>query len=300
MRPAPLPPEDPEDSRGPCLPCVEAVKHASSSLPVLGAQRFAVYAACACEGRPPRPVWEHSADILVPAASVAKLALTHAVVEANRRNLIDLTAPVTLKDLPGTRFRDSLAALPPDTQLSLVELIGLGLTTSANPIFDYLYRIPAVVDCLAGIEGVQVSSGFSDLDLDGPVYDNLITASTTAGLLVRILRYPDLVLAPLRWGLANGSRTTRLVRDMEGDLRLPEKFYAPNKTGTLATVKNDVAAFTDGDGCLVVAVLAQTSDPAVDTDMANLGSALAQARFSLPGTLACSPLSSPSPVSSRC
>lgn len=218
------------------------------------------------------------------AASVVKLSWTLAALRAHRAGALDLTAPHSTGPFSASAYRDGLAPLGPADYLPWVTLLGLGLVTSANSVFDDLARVPELQPWLSALPaGVTTGSGFSDADLAGPVYDNMVTAACAAETLLAVMREAHGELQPIGWGLANGARTTRLVRDLEGRPGLPQEFYSANKTGTLRRVRNDVAVLVHREDVLVVATLAshQPVPHEVDSALAELGARLADARFSL-------------------
>lgn len=199
-----------------------------------------------------------------------------------RSGQLDLLAPMVVGDLGTSCYRDVLGALPPDLTLPWVVLLGIGLVTSANPVFDHLTRTPGLVALVDGLDAeLKRGSGFSDHDLDGAVCANLITARGAGELLLAVTREATGELSAVRDGLAIGARTTRLVRDAEDQAGLPGRFCAPNKTGSLFGVRNDTAVFTDGSATLAVAALTATQEDgvAVDGELADLGTALVAARW---------------------
>lgn len=279
----PLTAELPDDGRGPCLDCRVAAETAAPLLGVAaeGPGERSIFVGCACSGRRVQPVWQSTHGCHMVAASVAKLAWTLAAIRAHRAREVDLYALQCAADFGDTAFRDGVAALPPEASLPWASWVGLALVTSANPVFDHLSRIPGL-RARANDLGVDtsVASGFSDTDLSGAVYGNRATAWAAAELLVAVSREATGGLEPIWWGLVNGSRTTRLVRDLEGRPSLRTGVLSANKTGTLTGVRNDVALLTDGDNALVVAFLAGgQADASADDAMAAEGAALADARY---------------------
>lgn len=218
----------------------------------------------------------------MPAASLAKLPWTLAAIRAHHDGALDLTTPLPAQSIADSRYRDGLAALTPHAPLPWASLIGLGLVTSANPVFDHLTRTPGLRERAHSTSGgVTLTSGFSDEDLDGPIYGNTMTAASSAVTLLGVLREARDDLQPISWGLINSARTTRLVRDLDSAPKRGDGFYSANKTGTLTRIRNDVAALIDGEHVLVIAALTchQPTTHDVDHAMAGLGAQLADARY---------------------
>lgn len=287
MRPVPRPRWENDPAAVPsvaCAACTTALARTGATLAHFahGVGQRALVVACACDGRVPTPLFSYRGHELIPAASIVKLAWVLAAMRAHRQGGLDLTVLRTAGDVGTSAFRDGLAPLPPDTVLPWVVLVGLGLVTSANPVFDNLTRTPGLAERVEALGvDVVVTSGFSDDDLRANVRTNLITAEAAGSLLAAVLREATDDLAPVYWGLVNGARTTRLVRDADDQPGLPDGFCAPNKTGSLRGVRNDVAAFCAGEAMLVVAALSaeQPASSRADVEMAELATEVVAARW---------------------
>lgn len=176
------------------------------------------------------------ANVLRPAASLLKLPLVGAIRTAIAAGRLDRSASVQVRELSPTYMRSVVAAFDPDHRLSLSELCGLCLVTSDNPIAQHLLdRVgrEAVNGYLlsVGCERTRLTGGFSDAELDAPETADVTTAREALTLLASLLGGGGSIAAALE----NNVRAARIP------LRLPPGTRAPNKTGTLPGVVNDVA-----------------------------------------------------------
>lgn len=268
-----------------CKLCIESVEVSRKKLDnfTKGAGQRALFVGCVCKKKTPIPLFSHQSEKLMPAASIIKLAWVLAAIRAHNKGTINLASTKQTGDIPHSRHRDGLAPLPANTKMPWIVLIGLGLVTSANPIFDNLSKTPGLATHVKNLDmKIEAVSGFNDNDLKTRIRSNRVTANAAAQLLTAVVRESIGELAPVVWGLENGSRTTRLVRDVDDQPGLPKGLHAPNKTGSLRGVRNDVALFhKEGTGLVVAALTdSQPTTSHADSEMAELAAELVDARWS--------------------
>ncbi|HWH04820.1 MAG TPA: serine hydrolase [Gaiellaceae bacterium] len=209
-------------------------------------------AAAAAVLRGPGGAAEVNAELQLPAASVAKIAIAMAVFQSARSSRLDLDQEVGRDDLPETRYPSVLAAFERHHRFTLRELTRLSLVTSDNPSATFLLDLVgtrAVNDLLqaTGCRDSTVSVAFGDADLGPPNRANLTTAADALALVRRALTTP--AFSEVALALSNNLRATRIP------LRLPDETRIAHKTGTLEGVVNDVGVVY-GERCdLAIAVL---------------------------------------------
>ncbi|HZD71934.1 MAG TPA: serine hydrolase [Actinomycetes bacterium] len=180
---------------------------------------------------------EIAADVVRPAASFLKLLPTLALYDASERGEIDLDATVARRELGDTAYPSILAAFQDERRLTLREVCALSLMTSDNPAAEYIRRL-VDPDRIKGIcENLRLSRtalivGFTDGELGAIGRRNVSTAREALRIIEHIEASPR--LGELRRFLVNNLRNTRIPA------RLEDEFPVMHKTGSLATVVNDV------------------------------------------------------------
>ncbi len=207
---------------------------------------------------------EIAADILRPAGSVVKLLPALALYKAAERSEIDLDAAVTRGSLGTTMYPSILAAFHDDRPLTLREVCALSLITSDNPAAEYIRnlvgpeRIAEICRDLR-LRQTSLNVGFRDEQLGVVGRQNVSTAREALWLIEHVERAPG--LDELRRFLVNYQRNTRIP------VRLDDDVPVMHKTGTLATVVNDVGVIRHPVGRIA---LAYFCDNQQDTALASV------------------------------
>ncbi|MFJ7273945.1 serine hydrolase [Kitasatospora sp. NPDC098663] len=178
----------------------------------------------------------HRADLVLPAASLAKMILGVALFEWAERGEVDLDARVRIGSLPGTMYPSVLQALDPDSTVTVRELCGFTLVTSDNPAAEHLRavlgqdRIDATIKTL-GLHATLFPAGFSERELGPLGRANTTTAEDVLRLVEHIDRAPH--LEPIRRYLVNYLRNDRIPSRLDDDVPVR------HKTGSLRGIVND-------------------------------------------------------------
>ncbi|MEV7773187.1 serine hydrolase [Kitasatospora sp. NPDC086791] len=184
----------------------------------------------------PRLTAAHQADLVLPAASLAKMILGVALFESAERGEIDPGARVRIDSLPGTMYPSVLQAFDPDSTVTVRELCGFALVTSDNPAAEHLRailgqgRIDTTIKAL-GLHSTAFPAGFSEREL-GPLGR---ANTTTAEDMLRLIEYVDRAphLEPVRRYLVNYLRNDRIPSRLDDDVPVR------HKTGSLRGIVND-------------------------------------------------------------
>jgi len=177
---------------------------------------------------------EVAADVVRPAASFLKLLPALALYDAAERGEIDLDAMVARRELGSTMYPSILAAFQDERRLTLREVCAFSLMTSDNPAAQYVLRLLGH-DRIRRICGklqlreTAMTVGFTDQELGVIGRRNVSTAREA----LRIIEASP-TLGDLRRFLVNNQRNTRIP------VRLEDEIPVMHKTGSLATVVNDV------------------------------------------------------------
>ncbi len=180
---------------------------------------------------------EVAADVVRPAASFLKLLPALALYDAAERGEIDLDAMVARRELGSTMYPSILAAFQDERRLTLREVCAFSLMTSDNPAAQHVLRLVGH-DRIRRICGkLQLSQtamtvGFTDQELGVIGRRNVSTAREALRIIEHIEASPT--LGDLRRFLVNNQRNTRIP------VRLEDEIPVMHKTGSLATVVNDV------------------------------------------------------------
>lgn len=184
-----------------------------------------------------------AADVRRPAASLIKLPIVMAVLEAASIGRIDLKVRVKRDSLGRSAYPTVMEVFDDHHAFSLAELCGLSLAVSDNLAATYLLElvgIPAVRDYLdnIGCHSTTVDVGFRDAMLPQLRHSNYTTARDVASMLLHIRDHAALstYMFPM---LRNGLMKSRI------GLRLPEDLKIANKTGSLEGVVNDAGIVSD-------------------------------------------------------
>lgn len=180
---------------------------------------------------------EVAADVVRPAASFLKLLPALALYDAGERSKIDLDATVTRCEVGDTMYPSILAAFQDDRLLKLREVCAFSLMTSDNPAAEYIRRLVGPDRIGRVCENLRLSQtalivGFTDQELGAVGRRNVSTAREALRIIEHIEASPR--LGELRRFLFNNQRNTRIP------VRLEDEIPVMHKTGSLATVVNDV------------------------------------------------------------
>ncbi|MFE4516039.1 serine hydrolase [Kitasatospora sp. NPDC056783] len=184
----------------------------------------------------PRLTVAHGADLVLPAASLAKMILGVALFESAERGGLDLDERVRIGSLPGTMYPSVLQALDPDSTVTVRELCGFALVTSDNPAAEHVRavlgqeRIDATIKAV-GLHRTAFPAGFSERELGPLGRANTTTAEDMLRLVEHIDRTPH--LKPLRHYLVNYLRNDRIPSRLDDDVPVW------HKTGSLRGIVND-------------------------------------------------------------
>jgi beta-lactamase class A len=185
-----------------------------------------------------------------PSASVVKIAVACAAVDCEG---LDLSQPVSIRDLDETFYCSVLQAFDPGDQLTLKSLIGLMLIVSDNP------ATTAILDAVGmdrvnhwlqtnGLTDTNITVGFDDASLGAPLRANLTTARDCLRLLQLVASEPR--YAPIKHFLANNLRNERIPK------WLPDEAVIAHKTGTLNGLCHDIALIESPNAACFLVILA--------------------------------------------
>lgn len=197
------------------------------------AGRAAAFAALSA----PNDIAGVNARILVPAASVAKIAVAMAAADAISAGALDPEHRIAVRDTAPTRYCSVLKAFDEDANLSVREVVRLALITSDNPLMVKLMQLTpfaAIQNALSdnGATDSTIVAGFSEEELGPANRVNVTTAADCVALLTALTREPRYDF--IRVALENNLRNTRIPR------LLPDDAIIAHKTGSLAGVVNDI------------------------------------------------------------
>ena len=190
-----------------------------------------------------------NADRAFPSASVVKAAIACAAAASN----VDLTSPVSIRDLDDTFYCSIIQAFDRGDRVSLKALIGLMLIVSDNPATS------AVLDAIGmdrvnawlkqtGLSNTNLEVGFDDDSLGTPLRANLTTAADCLRLLYVIDTDP--AYAFVRHMLTNNLRNERIPK------HLPDEAVIAHKTGTLNGLCHDIATIESPKAAYHLVILA--------------------------------------------
>jgi beta-lactamase class A len=204
-------------------------------------------------------------DAVRPAASFLKLLPALALYDAAERGEIDLDTTVARREVGETIYPSILAAFQDERFLTLREICALSLMTSDNPAAEYIRRLVGPERIRLICENLRLSQtalmvGFTDRELGAPGRRNVSTAREALRIIEHIETSPR--LGELRRFLLNNQRNTRIP------VRLEDEIPVMHKTGSLATVVNDVGVIHLPHARIALAYLC--ADEA-DTALAGVG-----------------------------
>ena len=205
--------------------------------------------------RGPRITIAYAADEVVPAASLIKVPLAAAVWDAanDPSHHLDLTTLVACGELGVTSYPSIMQVFSPDRMVSIAELVKIMLSTSDNPVSQYLLELvhPEAVNAAAarlGAKDTTMAVGFTD-DLFGEAgRSNITTANDMVNIFASLFSNPS--YQPLLKAMRNNMRNTRIP------LRLPDDLHVSHKTGSLTGLVNDAGIVYGTDIDLAMAFLA--------------------------------------------
>ncbi|MFE6055330.1 serine hydrolase [Kitasatospora sp. NPDC056446] len=196
----------------------------------------------------------HRADLVLPAASLAKMILGVALFEAAERGELDPGARVRIGSLPGTMYPSVLQAFDHDSTVTVRELCGFALVTSDNPAAEHIRavlgqeRIDATVKAL-GLHNTAFPAGFSERELGPLGRANTTTAEDMLRLIEHIDRTPH--LEPVRRYLVNYLRNDRIPSRLDDDVPVR------HKTGSLRGIVNDAGIVLHPAGRIALVFLTE-------------------------------------------
>lgn len=188
-----------------------------------------------------------------PAASVLKIALVAAALDAGRHGGLDLSRRLSRDEIGASKWPSLLDALPAETNLSLAELCTLSIVTSDNGAADCLCRalgleaVDAWLRAIGCSEAAVMRVGFDNLAIERRGRDNTITAED--GVLILRAIFRSAVYDPLLLALVNNVRNQRIPRFFDDEI------WVAHKTGTLAGVVNDAGILVVGDAPFIAIFL---------------------------------------------
>jgi beta-lactamase class A len=204
--------------------------------------------------RGPKLAAGFGADEIVPSASLVKLPLAVAVMDAAHGpgSSFALDTLVARRDLGTTSYPSILEVLHPDHELSIAELLGIMLSTSDNPTSQYLLDLVGTNAATAaaerlGAKHTVLAAGFTDDELGARGRANLTTANDMIEIFAGVAAEPR--YRPLLVAMRNSMRNVRIP------LRLDDDLFVPHKTGSLAGLVNDAGIAYGGHVDLAVAFL---------------------------------------------
>jgi beta-lactamase class A len=238
-----------------------------------------------------------------PLASLVKLPLAGAVLDACTRGRVDLDAPVTLGDSERSSGGPGLARYTRPATIAVGDLITLALEISDNTAADALFRLvppeevtawvaglgirdllvrhpiealysslalrvddhdfPTVMGMLATAEQQRTTPPLPELDLERA---NTGTARSLADLLHRIWdgSLDPRVSEPLRRALAGNVFRHRLAPDFASDTSVWS-----SKTGSFLHLRHEAGVVEHlGRGAVMVVALTASEIPAIDQPLA--------------------------------
>jgi beta-lactamase class A len=205
--------------------------------------------------------------LLIPPASIGKLLLAYAVVEAD----LDLDDEIDVAALGHSQYPTVLAAFDRHRRFRLRELLRLSLITSDNAAADLFGRWlgPAQLEEQAariGMTMTRILGRYDDAHIEA-LHGETTTAQDVAVLLMDLWKRRDAPPFDMLWqALLNNIRGARLPA------LLPDDVPVAHKTGSLDGVVNDAGIIVvDKHPLLVVALSKDTGDaPRVSRDIARL------------------------------
>lgn len=205
------------------------------------------------------------AEIPRPAASLVKVPLAVAVYERARAGALSLDEQVPRRALGATAYPSILEVFEPDHRFTLGELCRLMLSTSDNPVSQYLLDLVgmgAVQEQARrlGARRTTMAVGFTDPELGAAGRANLTTAADMLAIMASVAADP--YYQPLIRGMRNSMRNFRLP------LRLPDKLHVAHKTGSLLGVVNDAGVVYGKNSDLTVAFLTDRQADTARTSIA--------------------------------
>lgn len=178
-----------------------------------------------------------NADQVTPSASLIKLPLAVTVWDAAQEaGHLSLDTTIPRHTLGQTAYPSIIEVVQPERELSVRELIGIMLSTSDNPIAQYLLGLVGMEAVTAtarrlGAKHTIMAVGFADEELGAAGRASVTTANDMIEMFAAVAgepRYRSLVHA-----MRNSMRNFRIP------LRLPDELYVAHKTGSLVGVVND-------------------------------------------------------------
>ncbi|MBV2151392.1 serine hydrolase [Kitasatospora sp. SUK 42] len=200
----------------------------------------------------PRLTATHQPDLVLPAASLAKMLLGVALFDSAERGELDPESRVRISSLPGTMYPSVLQAFDPDSTITVRELCGFALVTSDNPAAEHVRailgqeRIDATIKAL-GLHSTTFPAGFSESELGPLGRANTTTADDMLRLIEHIDQAPN--LEPIRRYLVNYLRNDRIPSRLDDDIPVR------HKTGSLRGVVNDAGIVLLPDNPVVMVFL---------------------------------------------
>ena len=223
-----------------------------------------------------------AAEIPRPAASLVKVPLAVAVYERARAGTLSLDQQVPRRALGTTAYPSILEVFEPDHLFTLGELCRLMLSTSDNPVSQYLLDLVGM-DAVRqearrlGARQTTVAVGFTDPELGSAGRANLTTAADVLAIMASVAADP--YYQPLIRGMRNSMRNFRLP------LRLPDELHVAHKTGSLLGVVNDAGVVYGANTDLAVAFLTDRQADTARTSIA-IGDCMARIWAALGETVA--------------
>ncbi|HEY0383860.1 MAG TPA: serine hydrolase [Candidatus Elarobacter sp.] len=203
---------------------------------------------------------ESHADSVLPAASVIKLLVVLALIDAAQASGFGLTTQVLLTGADRVGGSDRFGAAPPG-RYPAGDLIDAMLSLSDNTASNALLRAVGIARCndvaaAHGLRSTRIRRRFYDWDAQRHGLENETTPRESAKLLLLIAR----AAARLRAGSAVARAAMRALlaqSDRETiPAALPKRRDVANKTGELPGIRNDVAIVGYGHpDAYVIAVL---------------------------------------------
>ncbi|MFF7991832.1 serine hydrolase [Kitasatospora xanthocidica] len=210
----------------------------------------------------PRLTVAHQADLVLPAASLAKMILGVALFDSAERGEVDLGVRVRIDSLPSTMYPSVLQAFDPDSTVTVRELCGFALVTSDNPAAEHIRavlgqeRIDATIKTL-GLQSTTFPAGFSERELGPLGRANTTTAEDMLRLIEHIDRTPH--LDPVRRYLVNYLRNDRIPSRLDDDVPVR------HKTGSLRGIVNDAGIVLHPAGRIAMVFLTEGQSDNVRT-----------------------------------
>ena len=209
-----------------------------------------------------RTWWNVNGHVLMPIASVAKMALVWVAM----REHADSTITIKSADLAPTRYASVGQAWP--GRLTIPELCALSIMSSDNPTANYLMGLVGGPHALTerlqarGVEGIEIASDFQDSTFSSSAYDNKATPLAIANFFRRVFEGSGSGADSWLWSwLLNNVRNTRIPA------LLPDEVEVAHKTGTLLGVTNDIGAVRVGETWMILVLMVANHPPDLDVGM---------------------------------